>query len=31
MFLDFHGHSMLKNAFCFAPGCFETNGPEDIR
>ena len=31
MFLDFHGHSVRKNAFCYAPGFFETSALEDIR
>lgn len=25
MFMDFHGHSVKRNAFCFAPSTFETN------
>ena len=31
MFLDFHGHSVRKNAFCYAPGFFDTSRLEDIR
>jgi hypothetical protein len=31
MFLDFHGHSAKKNAFCFAPSTFEMNSVEDVR
>lgn len=31
MFLDFHGHSFQRNAFCFSPSTFELNGVEDVR
>lgn len=31
MFMDFHGHSVKRNAFCFAPSTFETNSIEDVR
>lgn len=31
MFMDFHGHSMKKNAFFYAPGTFDSNSLDDIR
>lgn len=29
--MDFHGHSVKRNAFCFAPSTFQTNSIEDVR
>lgn len=31
MFIDFHGHSVRRNAFFFAPSFLDTQSNEDIR
>ena len=31
LFLDIHGHSTRRNAFCFGPGILDANILNDIR
>jgi len=31
LFLDIHGHSARRNAFCYGPGILDSNAFSDVR
>ena len=31
LFLDIHGHSARRNAFCYGPGILDSNAFNDVR